>query len=64
MTDEMMNFRTLAEKATDADIPRDTIAFGAERPMDMEVGDQNPRDPSATLDCLRIQSRGAATRPA
>ena len=38
MTNDMMSFRALVEKAPDADILRDMIAFATARMMEMEVG--------------------------
>jgi putative transposase len=38
MTDDMMNLRVLVEKASDTDILREMIAFGANRLMELEIG--------------------------
>lgn len=49
MTAEMMKLRALMEKTPDADIPRDMIAFAAERLMEMEVGSAHGERPNERL---------------
>ena len=37
MTDEMMSLRTLLEKSSDAELPREMVGFAAHRLMELEV---------------------------
>jgi putative transposase len=37
MTDEIMNLRTLLEKNSDADLPREMIGLTAQRLMELEM---------------------------
>ncbi len=39
MTNDMMNLRALMEKSADADLLREMIGYGAQRLMELEVGD-------------------------
>jgi hypothetical protein len=36
-TNDMMSFRALLEKSSDADLVREMVGFAAQRPMELEV---------------------------
>ncbi len=49
MTDEIMNLRTLLEKSSDADLPREMIGFTAQSLMELEVAGLTGATPRDTL---------------